>query len=59
MGDGYMKEIVSEWPLWAGIENLTWTRVNGPLLPDEEATASYAGDYKTNDRDTDSSWWVL
>lgn len=40
------REIVSGWTLYSGLENLTdrieragkWTKVNGPLLPDEQAT---------------------
>jgi hypothetical protein len=40
------REIVSGWTLYDGIDDLTdrieraaaWTKANGPLLPDEEAT---------------------
>lgn len=43
--DGF-REIVSGWMLIDGVDDLTdrieraaeWTKVNGPLLPDEEAT---------------------
>jgi hypothetical protein len=45
MRDGF-REIVSGWTLYDGIDDLmdrieraaAWTKANGPLLPDEEAT---------------------
>lgn len=45
MREGF-KDITSGWTLYSGIDNLTerieaaaeWTKANGPLEPDEEAT---------------------